>query len=276
MKLTEINPFIRAAMLQPAVLQGQGAHMAYDHRLFYIIEGEGQLLLENAAHALVADTLILLPPATPYEFCGKLRVIVLNFDLTREAQDGRAPIFPPPPAEFFPSLIFSHATCKDLTYPLVQQNCRRYFDALFGIVQRFDVDSPLCDALTSAGLKLLLTELADAAHRSTHTTEDLITRIKRYIHLHAATVASIGEVAAHFGYHPVYLTSLFHAQTGKTLYAAIREERILLAKELLTVSALSIEEIALETGFYSRSHFCTAFKAREGVSPKQYRNQKKP
>ena len=32
MKISECNPYLRAAELQPAVLEGQGARMAYDHR----------------------------------------------------------------------------------------------------------------------------------------------------------------------------------------------------------------------------------------------------
>ena len=83
MKLQDCNPFLRAAELQPAVLEGQGARMAYDHRLFYILKGEGVLVLEGTELPLSPDTLLFFRPGVGYHFRGKMRVAVLNFDISR-------------------------------------------------------------------------------------------------------------------------------------------------------------------------------------------------
>ena len=52
------------------------------------------------------------------------------------------------------------------------------------------------------------------------------------------------------------------------------EER---AKKLLSYMTLDekIDEIAHFAGFCSRTHFCTAFKKRHGISPKEFRSRNK-
>ena len=100
-------------------------------------------------------------------------------------------------------------------------------------------------------------------------------RVRRYIRLYAAEISDNAALAKHFGYHPVYLASLFRAHTGESLHHAILSERVRLAAEWLTRTDHSIEEIALDTGFSSRNHFCTVFKKFTGLSPLAYRSKGK-
>ena len=73
----------------------------------------------------------------------------------------------------------------------------------------------------------------------------------------------------------LYLASVFKKRTGEGLHYAITCEKLNKAKEMLLYTDISIEEIADETGFSSRSHFCTSFKEHMGISPKQYRIKNK-
>ena len=82
--------------------------------------------------------------------------------------------------------------------------------------------------------------------------------------------AAVGEA---FGYHPVYLAQLYREHTGTTLHRAILENKLELACRWLTHTDRSIEQIAFDTGFSSRSHFCTAFRRRMGMTPKAYRKK---
>ena len=95
MELCEINPFLRYAELQPSVLSSAPLSCSYDYRIFYIVEGTARLVLSNRSLPLSAGMLLYFRPGTPYYFDGKIKVIVLNFDLTRRHTNIKT--LPPPP-----------------------------------------------------------------------------------------------------------------------------------------------------------------------------------
>ena len=53
----------------------------------------------------------------------------------------------------------------------------------------------------------------------------------------------------------------------------VKEQRLLLSSDLLTSSAISVQDIAYESGFENSTHFSRVFKEYFGISPLQYRNQ---
>jgi AraC-like DNA-binding protein len=65
------------------------------------------------------------------------------------------------------------------------------------------------------------------------------------------------------------------AQRGATVFAPIRERRILRGAELLRESDVGIAEIALAIGFSNAGNFATAFRERMGVTPGAYRRSAK-
>lgn len=275
MKLKDANPYIRAAMIQPAVLEGDGARIAYDCRLFYVLEGEGFFVTDGGDLPIAPDTLIFFYPGFGYHFRGKMRVIVLNFDMTRVAADKINAVCPPPAAEFDANLIFDSSTASELPSPIVRPNSRHLRDELLTIVHFFDQADPIADAVTSARLKGFLAELVRGERRDEDASGALVEEVKRYIRIRAPEIADNREIGQHFGYHPVYIATLFRERTGESLHRAILSERVRLAKEWLVRTALSIEEIAENVGFSSRSHFCTTFKEFVGVSPLKYRTSER-
>lgn len=273
MKIQECNPFLRAAELQPAVLEGQGARMAYDHRLFYILAGSGTLVLQDKEIELQPDALLFFRPGVGYHFRGKLRVAVLNFDLTRAACQRKPPVCPPPVAEFDPALRFDTAVLQDVPDTLIYEEKSTFREDVLTLVRLFRKNDPTADAVTSALLKKLLAELLAEAPAADPAAA-LVERIRRYVRMFAPDIRDNRQIGQEFGYHPVYLASLYKSHTGETLHGAIQAERIRLAKEWLTRTDHTIEQIAYDTGFSSRNHFCTVFKEKVGLSPRSYRIRK--
>ena len=68
-----------------------------------------------------------------------------------------------------------------------------------------------------------------------------------------------------------YLSHQFTELYGKSPIAYLTEVRISAAKDLLTTTSYSIEEIAGSTGFSSSSYFSQTFQKICHVSPQQYR-----
>lgn len=67
----------------------------------------------------------------------------------------------------------------------------------------------------------------------------------------------------------------FQSATGSMPYAWYLQRRVTRAKEMLTGSRESLNEIALRVGFSSQSHFTEAFRRLEGVTPARWRGQRR-
>ena len=63
----------------------------------------------------------------------------------------------------------------------------------------------------------------------------------------------------------------FKLYTGYTPHEYLLSYRLRQAKQLLSTSSLTIEEIAERCGFNSASHFARAFRSAENTSPTKFR-----
>ena len=272
MELNQINPYIRAAMIQPAVVEGRGLRKAFDHRLFLVLAGEGALIVEHEEYPISPDSLMIFPPAFGYCFRGKMRMLVLNFDLTRVAEQRTVPICPPPAEAFDQHCIFDGETMEELPIPFVTRADEEIGMGLLGLVGNYDQENKIADALCSSELKRTLAMLLIRANRAA-SEKPLFERVKQYISLHAPQIESSEQIARHFGYHPVYLASVFRRETGESLHAAVLDARVSCARQWLATGNCSIDEIAYSAGFSSRSHFCTVFRNKTGMTPSEFRRK---
>ena len=95
----------------------------------------------------------------------------------------------------------------------------------------------------------------------------------RVITQNLAEMPSLAEIARKAGTHEKRLSSIFRERLGSTVFAYIREVRIRRGQELLSDSAMDIQDIADQVGFRSACNFTTAFRERVGMTPSQYRQQ---
>ena len=69
-----------------------------------------------------------------------------------------------------------------------------------------------------------------------------------------------------------HICRLFRTALGSRPMEYIAKRRIQAAKELLSDTNMTTEEIAEKVGFGSSSYFCKLFRRYEGISPTQFRN----
>lgn len=81
------------------------------------------------------------------------------------------------------------------------------------------------------------------------------------------------EIAQTAGVSEVYLRKLFHTHYGESPNQYIVNARLRYAKELMQEPDLTLEDIALQSGFSSLSYFCRVFKEQHGVSAGEYRKE---
>ncbi|MNW07779.1 Virulence regulon transcriptional activator VirF [compost metagenome] len=61
---------------------------------------------------------------------------------------------------------------------------------------------------------------------------------------------------------------------GKSPKELINEQMVLESKRLLVYGAMSVKEVSYELGFKEPSHFTKFFKARTGVFPTEFKENK--
>ena len=84
---------------------------------------------------------------------------------------------------------------------------------------------------------------------------------------------SLQLLADHAGVSIPELMYLFRKYSGKTPMKHITELRMVLAKNLLESSSLSIKEIAERSGYNNPLYFSSAFRKYTGIGPRDFRNQ---
>jgi AraC family transcriptional regulator len=93
------------------------------------------------------------------------------------------------------------------------------------------------------------------------------------LHADVAARASLAELAAGVGVHPVTLARAFRRTFGCTIGEYLRRLRIERAAEQLATGTQPLAEIALAAGFADQSHFSNVFRRRVGMSPSAYRRE---
>jgi AraC-like DNA-binding protein len=84
-------------------------------------------------------------------------------------------------------------------------------------------------------------------------------------------IPSVQNVSDKLHLSPTYLSSLLKSLTGQSTQQLIHEKLIEKAKEKLTVTNLTIGEIAFELGFEHTQSFSKLFKLKTNYSPSEFR-----
>ena len=92
-----------------------------------------------------------------------------------------------------------------------------------------------------------------------------------YINDSFSSPISMDDLCAVSGVSKQYICLLFRKALGSRPMEYVAKRRIQAAKELLTGSDKTVEDIAAETGFCTASYFCKLFKRYEGMTPVQFR-----
>ncbi|MCP9770407.1 AraC family transcriptional regulator [Lacihabitans sp. LS3-19] len=102
----------------------------------------------------------------------------------------------------------------------------------------------------------------------------LTSKYKTLLSKRIGDLNTVAKFAEELSISPNHLNKCIKAETGKSAHELMEEMRLLEAKVLLKQSDFSIAEIAFKVGKEDPSDFSRFFKAKLGLSPKQYRFSK--
>lgn len=272
MELHDVNPFVRYARLQPSIMSSAPLGCARDHRIFYVLQGNAELVLQDRTVAITSGMLLYICPATPYYFNGSIKTIVLNFDLTQKhAYLKQALPICKDLASFSPNDVLEQDAPEELKKTMVIRHARELEQELRECLQHFSFPTAYSEAVCSANVKKILCYLLQKENEASPYLPRLVQDILLYIQQHYDSGITNDQIANVFGYHSFYLNRLFKKATNHTIHQTILAQQIDVAKQLLESTALPVKAISCEVGFSDSALFCNTFKKHTGATPSEYR-----
>lgn len=280
MKLSQINPFIRYAIhLDLNAFSEIEQVIALDARLFYVVEGYGKIKVNSDLYEMSENSLLIVNSGIPYHILtpeSSIKYIQINFDFTQKSASCFQPVTPVAIENFSKEMLLDFIEFEDsflLSNVLYIKKIDGIYNKLSAIINEYSqkllyynqkAGHILAECIFDC---LRHTELGDISSENIIQNEILM-----YIHTHYNEKLTNDSIAKIFGYHPNYVSALIKQMTGLPLHKYIIQARLEKAANLLVNSKLSVNEIAVLSGFYDTAYFSGYFKKHFGITPSKYRN----
>lgn len=108
-------------------------------------------------------------------------------------------------------------------------------------------------------------------HKILNELEEILTKYFESEALAKLGLPSVGYIADQLNISPGYLSEMLKILTGQNTQQHIHDKLIEKAKEKLSITTLSVSEIAYELGFVHLQSFSKLFKAKTKLSPLEFR-----
>lgn len=257
-------------------LPNKFATKAYDLRIFYILNGEGKIIINGESNAIAKGAFCYCPTGTEYypisSYEKPLDFIVINFDLSTKNKHRQKTVGTVKSDEFDNALgIFSQDECEVELYknPFIISNAHFIEEILLTTEKEYKKHTVYAREIAQSYLKCALLKLAEFKSQKGNYVYN---KIVDFIENNYKNIKSNENVSEALGYHPFYLSKVIKQHSGLTLNRYIKKLRLAKAAELLALSDMSITEISNKIGIENANHFCNIFTKEYGMPPSAYRN----
>lgn len=246
-----------------------GFHMHEHLELTLITEGRMLYVVDGKyIEAQVGDVVFFgsyIPHAWIPDRACPVNVVELTFkgDFTQRYMITDSPIFP-------------RLAAGNLKYAVIPAQNRESAQRIRTIAS--ELSTPGFGNRFAAALELNLVLLALLRKTETLPAESeqglstVVRTAKEYISAHLAESPGLTEISSAAYVTPHHLSYLFKKQMGIGIADYMNQQKILRTAELLSDSELSILDIAMQSGFTSKSNFYRVFKDYYGITPQQMRD----
>ena len=120
-------------------------------------------------------------------------------------------------------------------------------------------------------LNSILGKLCRISNRHRHGRLTKVQTAMLYIQNNFRNDIGLEDIAASAGVTPSYMSSIFKKDCGVSFKEYINGIRFDYAKKMLEFSDMTVTDICFESGFNDYANFERSFKAKFGISPREYR-----
>ena len=274
MELINVCPYIRFANML-CFEQQRGPSKTYDCRFLYTFKGTATLHMTGKVFHLQKGALVIFQPNTEYIICptDAVTLAVFDFDYTQDYNHTSDYLVPCSPAVFHPEHAHRQIQFADapaLNQPFFHPNVKFLEPEISEIIKEFQVKKIFFREKNSVQFKNLLIDLTRHQQLG-NIHNDTVLQVIQYIDQHPTGRISNAQIGLDLNYNPNYLNKLMIQHTGMTLHQYVLQNRLDYAMTLLHTTERPINDIALELGFHSLSHFSNYFKKETGTAPALYR-----
>ena len=277
--MDDLAPFLRYIHyieLIPAFTTHQ--QIGYDHRLFFCVSGDYAISAGGQTYEMKENSLLFVPSGVSYHLHrpeSSVLLVGVNFDFTRAHEKQTAPIAPAFREENFvrsallESCVFDDVPAFNRPFLLTEQHA--LWDVIRQMLEEYTTKRLYYHQKNDALLKDLLVTLARtliSGHSEPQSTADVVIAYIRAHYMERCTNTDIGR---DLNFHPNYLNRVMLTHTGKSLHQYLLSYRLTKALDLLQNTALTVTQIAEETGFGDVQSFSKFFQARTGTTPGSFR-----
>lgn len=259
-----------------------GPHFHDFIEIQYVYEGEfTEYVSDREIHLYCGDICILDAGTVHSISAGGENDIFINILLRKEYYSARLLDRLSAGSVISEFLIHSIADASEKNHHLLfrtedSPQVRYFFESL--MCEYYDKKLNSFDAM-ECYLLLLLTEVLRTAQYSfsepdKQEKDSEILYILRYLE-HNYKSCTLAALARRFGFHPNYLSSLIHKETGYTFKELVHMQRLKQASLMLKNTGLAVQEIAEAVGYSNLTSFYQKFRAYYDVSPQAYREKNK-
>lgn len=132
-------------------------------------------------------------------------------------------------------------------------------------------DHEILDLRVSAVMAALVQEWREAGTEEQMGQGDWYAYEARRLCRRVGEFGSVNAIAAELNISGEYLRHLFQDKFGCSMKGYIVSQRIMRARDLLTLSNMPLKHIAEQCGYSNEGYFCTAFKKAIGMTPGEFR-----
>ena len=280
LKFDNVLPFVRYVHyieLVPAFTTN--LQIAYDHRIFYCVNGDYEISIGNTVHTLDENSLLFVPSGTPYHLhVPKKNVLLIgiNFDFTQAHGNLTIPIAPAnDPTAYKEENVLEKIKFSDVTSfnePFMLSKQHSLFTYVQQMLDEYTTKRLFFSQKNSAILKQMLTSMARIlATGFSHAPKNTVDVVISYIQENYKRHISNDDIGRELNFHPNYLNRVMLIHTGKSLHKYLLSFRLTKALDLLQSTPMTVTEIAEETGFSDVQQFCKFFQSQTGCTPGSYR-----
>ena len=230
--------------------------------LFYVIEGQGQFLIENQTYPVSVNDLVIVNPNVSHTEvslnASPLKYIVLGVEgLELTATDSN----------------------NNTNFCIINfKNHRDYILlCLQNMLTEIETKNPGYEIVCQDLMEILIVLLGRQTNFSTiltpisKKTSRLCGSTKRYIDTHYQENITLDHLAEFCHVSKYHLAHAFTEEYGISPINYLISKRIQEAEHLLKTTDFSLSLISSTTGFSSSSYFAQIFKKQKGMSPTQFR-----
>lgn len=260
-------PIIQNENSLPVYLVSVGLHDCQPHihrregypypQIFYCTRGSGTLIYEGAKYRIKPYMAFYMPANLPHEYYPEEEV----WDIHWVVPSGFAVTEMLTHFGFTAPLIFQLGDIKNLERCFRKMHEALLGDSLFG---NYRAAGYLYDFLIE------FYRLTSAVSGSGAVNSAVIKAVD-YINENYTEEITLEELCEASGVSKQHLCRLFRSVLNTRPMEYIAKRRIQAAKELLSDTDKTIDEISEETGFCTGSYFCKLFRRYEGMTPSQFR-----